>query len=114
MTSQTTQLFDRLGRREYEPLLRRANGVMRFDIVDDDGREDAWCVAIDHGHVAVSQQAATYDARLRAPRALFVQIATGDANATSAMLRGAIEVEGEWRLIVLAQRLFRRTEEERP
>jgi len=111
MTTQTTEFFDQLGQRGHEPLLQRANGVIRYDIVDDDGGEESWCVAIDHGHVAVSQEDATCDCRLRAPRPVFEQIASGDVNATAAFLRGEIEAEGEWRLLVLAQRLFRRPEE---
>jgi len=114
MSTQTTEFFDRLGLRGDEPLLRRANGVIQFEIVDDDEQEERWSVAVDRGAVVVSQRDVACDCRLRAPRALFEQITAGEANATAAVLRGAIDVEGDWRLLVLAQRLFRRTEEARP
>jgi hypothetical protein len=39
-------------------------------------------------------------------QALFEQIVTGRENATAALLRGLIDVEGNPQLLVLFQRLF--------
>jgi putative sterol carrier protein len=111
MTSPTTQFFEQLERRGHEPLLRKATGVIRFEIVDN-GRSERWIVAIDHGDIEVSHRNVAGDCKVRATRELFEQIASGEVNATVAMLRGAIQAEGDWRLLVLAQRLFRHPEEE--
>ena len=110
MTTPTTQFFDELARRGREPLLRKATGVIRFDIADN-GRKERWIVSIDHGDIDVSHRNVAGDCRLSAPRAVFEQIASGEVNATAAMLRGTVQAEGDWRLLVLAQRLFRRGEE---
>jgi putative sterol carrier protein len=110
MASPTTQFFDELARRGHEPLLRKATGVIRFDLVDN-GRRERWIVSIDHGDIDVSHRNVAGDCTVRATRELFEQIARGDVNATAAILRGAVQAEGDWRLLVLAQRLFRRAEE---
>jgi putative sterol carrier protein len=110
MTTRTGEFFAALGRRGHEPLLEKARGVIRFEIVDD-GRSERWIVAIDHGDIDVSRRNVVGDCTLRLPRALFEQIAGGEANLTAAMLRGAYQVEGDWHLLVLTQRLFRREEE---
>jgi putative sterol carrier protein len=83
---------------------------VRFDIVDN-GHSERWIVAIDSGDIDVSRRSVAGDCTLRVPRKLFGQIAQGKANATAAVLRGDIETEGDWRLLVLVQRLFRRKED---
>ena len=110
MTSRTAEFFAELGRRGHEPLLEKAKGVIRFEIADN-GRTERWIVAIDHGDIDVSRRNVVGDCTLRLPRALFEQIAEGEANPMAAMLRGAYQAEGDWRLLLLAQRLFRRAEE---
>ena len=110
MTSQTSEFFAELGRRGHEPLLEKATGVIRFEIVDD-GRNERWVVAIDNGDIDVSRRNVVGDCTLRLPRALFEQIAGGEVNPMAAMLRGALRAEGDWHLLVLTQRLFRRAKE---
>jgi putative sterol carrier protein len=110
MSSQTREFFAELGRRGHDPLLEKATGVIRFDILDED-RPERWIVAIDRGDIEVSHRNVAGDCSLRAPRALFEQIVSGDVNGRAAILRGAVQAEGDWRLLVLLHRLFRRTEE---
>jgi putative sterol carrier protein len=105
-TTAPSEFFGELARRGHEPLLRKATGVIRFDIVDGD-RTEPWTVSIDHGDLEVSQRNIGCDCTLRMSRALFERVARGEANQTTAVLRGEIELEGHWRLLVLSQRLFR-------
>ena len=101
----TATFFDALAERGHEPLLRGASGSVRFDIVD--GRKiDRRLVVIDKGTITVSRRNAAADGLLRADRALFDKIATGKVNAIAATLRGELVIDGDWRLLVLVQRLF--------
>jgi putative sterol carrier protein len=54
----------------------------------------------------VSHANAKADCVVRMDQALFEQIVTGRENATAALLRGLVTVEGKPQLLVLFQRLF--------
>jgi len=56
--------------------------------------------------VRVSRRNAAADTTLRATGELFDGLASGEVNTMAAVLRGAIEVEGDPELLVLFQRLF--------
>ena len=105
MTDPTTEFFGELGRRGYEPLLKKATGSARFDLVDGE-RTERWFVTVDKGDIALSRKNAAADCVLRADKALFDRVATGELNAVAAVLRGELAVQGDWRLLVLVQRLF--------
>jgi putative sterol carrier protein len=101
----TARFFAELAGREHEPLLRKASGSTRFDIVD--GRKTRrWLVTVDRGNIAVSSGGGEADCVMRADEAVFARIASGRLNAVAAVLRGDLQVEGDWRLLVLMQRLF--------
>ena len=89
----------------HHPLLAKAKGTLRVDL-DDAEPTDPWFVAIDAGQVSVSRTDAPADCVIRADRAVFEQLVTGEANATAALLRGTLRVEGALDLMLLFQRLF--------
>ena len=103
--SATAEFFDGLAQRGHEPLLERATGTVRFDLVEN-GRDERWLVAVDKGDIVVSHRDGTADCTLRASRRLFEGVATGEVNAMAAVMRGAIQVDGDWHLLVLFQRVF--------
>jgi putative sterol carrier protein len=105
MTDSTTAFFHSLGERGHEPALERATGTIRFDLSGGE-RTNRWLVAIRKGDVDVSRGTADADCVVRVDGALFARIATGEANAMAAVLRGAMHVEGEPALLVAFQRLF--------
>ncbi len=105
MSDATTELFDRLGRTAEDPALRKASGTVRFEL-EHDKHVERWLVRIDKGDIKVSRKNAAADCVVRADRALFMRIATGEANAFTAMLRGELAVEGDYHLLLLAQRLL--------
>ena len=105
MTDATTQFFEELGRRGHEPLLEKATGKFGFEL-QDNGRTDSWLVDVDKGDVTVSHKRGAADCMLRAEKAVFDGVAGGEVNATAAVLRGALALEGDWELMVLFQRLF--------
>jgi putative sterol carrier protein len=105
MTSPTESFFDELSRRGRIPMLATADGSIRFELID--GRTtDRWLLDVHRGHVRVSRADAEADCVVRTDRTLFDRVVLGEVNAMAAMLRGELMVEGDPRLLVLAQRLF--------
>ena len=105
MTSATTEFFEKLKERGHEPMLDKTSGTIRFDLKNGK-RSERWLVSIDDGDIAVSHANKAADCVVRADRATFDSIASGRTNPMAAVLRGAISVEGNTLLLVLAQRLF--------
>ena len=105
MPETTAEFFEELGRRGHDPLVAKATGTIRCDLVDDK-RTERWLVSVRNGHITVSRKAAQADCRLRVQKALFDRLVRGEANAMTALLRGEMSVDGDVRLLVLLQRLF--------
>jgi putative sterol carrier protein len=97
--------FEALGRRGREPLLAKASGTIRFDLVGD-GKLTHWLVRLDGGDVAVSRRRSSADCVVRADKALFDACARGEANAMAAMLRGELTFEGDPELLARFQRIL--------
>ena len=97
--------FAELSRRGREPLLEKAKGSARFDIVEG-RRTERWLVTIDKGDLRVSQRNATADCILRLDRSSFERAVAGKLNVMAAVLRGEVAVGGDPRLLVLLRRLF--------
>lgn len=101
----TAAFFAELAARGHEPLLRKASGRTQFE-VKDGRRTQRWLVAVDRGDLTVTPGAGTAQCVVRADKQLFDRLASGKLNAVAAVLRGELEVDGDWRLLVLVQRLF--------
>jgi len=106
-SSPTAEFFDELGRRGHEPLLAKASGTARFDVVDGK-RVERWLLTIDKGDLRVSRRNVAADAVVRADRASFDRAVAGKLNFMAAGLRGEVVVQGDPALLVLLQRLFPR------
>jgi putative sterol carrier protein len=105
MSDPTGEFFAELGSRGHEPMLRKATGTLRFDLVDGTSKTQ-WSVALKKGDVSVSQTNAEADCVVTSDRSLFDAIVRGEKNAMAAVLRGEIGVEGDTELLVLFQRVF--------
>jgi len=103
-TDPTTGFFDALAARGHEPALAKITGTIRFDLRDGDSRPARWLVTIAKGDIAVSHRNARADCVVRADRAVFDGIASGESNAMAAFLRGAIELDGDRGLLLGFQR----------
>ena len=101
----TARFFNELSQRGHEPLLRKLSGSVRFDIVDGKRVERRY-VRVDKGQISVSGRGSGGQSVIRADRTVFGQIASGELNPVAALLRGELAMEGDWRLLVLVQRLF--------
>jgi putative sterol carrier protein len=104
VTDATAEFFADLASRGHEPALRKATGTIRFDLTGE--RTTRWLVSIAKGDVAVSRKSGRADCVVRVDRELFQNIASGEANAMAAVLRGAIEAEGDLGLLLSFQRVF--------
>jgi putative sterol carrier protein len=105
MTDPTAEFFDELGRRGYEPLLGKMTAKLRVDLANG-AKTDRWLVAVDKGDVTVAHGNGAADLTIGVDKALFDRLATGEMNATAAVLRGEVSIEGRWDLLVQFQRLF--------
>ena len=105
MTDAAHELFERLGAGKDLPVLKRANGTMLFELKDGK-RSERWRLIVDKGEIAVARGSGAADCVLRTDRKLFARMAAGEVNAFAAVLRGAVTIEGDPRLLVLFQRLL--------
>lgn len=99
------RFFERLAELGHEPLLRKATGSTRFEIVDG-RRTRRWLVSVAKGDLTVAPGGGDADCVVRADRKVFDRVVTGRMNAVAAVLRGDLAVDGDWRLLVSMQRLF--------
>ncbi|HEY1331785.1 MAG TPA: SCP2 sterol-binding domain-containing protein, partial [Actinomycetota bacterium] len=96
---------EELAEHGHQPRLENASGSLRFDIAN--GRTTVhWFVRIHKGDVAVSRSGDEADCTIRASRAVFDRLASGQASAVAAVLRGTLSIEGDWRLLVLFRRIL--------
>lgn len=105
MADVAEEFFDQLGRRGHERLTARTTGAIRFDLEHEQG-VDRWLVTIANGAVEVSREDREADTVIRTDLAFFERMVRGEAKPLSAWLRNDITTEGEFRFIVLLERLF--------
>lgn len=105
MSDPVAAFFDRLAGRGAERLLPKTSGTVRFDLVGDDGVEH-WHLSIAGGRVAVRREERDADAVIRTDRAFFARLILGEAKPLTAWLRSDITAEGQFRFVVLLERLF--------
>ncbi|WP_422733287.1 SCP2 sterol-binding domain-containing protein [Micromonospora sp. WMMD558] len=105
MSEATETFFAGLVRHGHERLTRKTCGSIRFDLIHPDGT-DHWLVTIDRGTVRVTREARTADTVIHADESLFERMARGEVKPLSAWLRNDITTEGQFRYVVLLERLF--------
>jgi putative sterol carrier protein len=106
-TSDPTGAFlEDLASRGHDPLLHQAAGTLRIDLLEESGGEERWYVTMSKGDIRVGRRPVKADAVMRAERALVDGMVTGKVNATAALLRGVLEVEGDLGLVTMFSRLL--------
>ena len=105
MSDATAGFFERLEQRGHEPLLDKVTGTVRFELTNGKTTE-RWLVALDRGDISVSHKSGKADCIARMPEELFAEIVSGRENATAAVLRGALTVQGNPELLFLLGRLL--------
>jgi putative sterol carrier protein len=110
---QVAAFFDDLGGPEYEPMLRNVSGTVRVDLASGKSTE-RWLVAIRKGNLAVSRRNVAADTVIRMNKRLFEALVEGETNLFAAMLRGEIEIDGDYGLMIVLRRLLRKRMTVRP
>jgi SCP-2 sterol transfer family len=105
MTDATRKFFEDLGRRSHEPLISKYSGRVRF-VLRDGRRTENWVLTIDRGDLTVSRGGGAAACTIRADKALFDRLATGEQNVMTAALRGAIVCIGDPELLLAIGRMF--------
>jgi putative sterol carrier protein len=105
MADSTTEFMNDLNRRGRDPLLRKVNETLRFDLSSGE-KIDRWLVRIKNGDVTVSHKGGAAETVIRADREVFDRLVRGEANPVASVLRGDVGWEGAWRNLVAVQRLF--------
>ena len=101
----TEDFFERLSRRGHEPRFGTASGTLRVERTNG-GSSDSWLVRVDKGDVAVSHKRGKADCTIRASGEVLDAVVRGELNAMAAVLRGAVDVEGDSKILIRFQRLF--------
>ena len=105
MVDTTSKFFEDLEQHGHQPLLEQATGSLRFELTEGAATE-YWRLDVRRGDVVVSHKADPADCVVRAPKPLFDTLASGDENAMTALLRGALSVEGDPDLLLAFQRIL--------
>jgi putative sterol carrier protein len=107
MPSATAQFFEDLGSRGHVPVLEKVRGTLRFEITDAEPVE-RWLVIVDHGDITVDPTAGSDKPTciVRGSRAVLEGVARGELNATAAVLRGELVIEGDLQILMIVQRVF--------
>jgi hypothetical protein len=90
--------FEDVEARGPSPSLRNITGTIRVDVLD--GNETThWYLTFTKGNLKVSHKSGRADAHIRADKKLFDGMVRGTVNTMAALLRGAIELDGNMMLL---------------
>ncbi|MCM0678699.1 SCP2 sterol-binding domain-containing protein [Micromonospora phytophila] len=105
MTTSAADYLRRLGSDRRPDLPDTTAGTLRLD-VREDGHTEHWYLTIADQRVQVTRSADEADLVVRADRAVFDQLATGQLHPAEAMERNEATVQGDIRLFMLLRRIF--------
>jgi hypothetical protein len=106
MSSPARTFFDDLASRRHVPWLGRESGRLRVELVDEDCVQ-LWTVAFDNGDVSVDRdESEAADGVLRVDRAWFDRAVIGEEKLLPAVLRGEVNLDGAYGLLVMFGRLL--------
>jgi hypothetical protein len=87
-------------------MLRQVSGTVRFDLRCPD-RVEHWLVTIGRGRIAVSRTGEQdADTVISTDEELFLRMARGEVKPLPAWLRNDITADGEFRFVIMLERLF--------
>ena len=100
----TGEFFSDLAERDPDPPLTGGERTLRVDLESAEAGPEHWMVTAGGGAVVTSRRDARADTVIKAPRHVFDDIVTGRQNATTAVLRGLIEIHGDPGLLMWLER----------
>jgi putative sterol carrier protein len=105
MGATTEQYLQQLDTGRRPDLPETTSGTVRLD-VRSDGCTDHWYLTIADQHVRVTRSADDADLVVRADRSVFDRMVRGDLHPGAGLLRNALTVHGDMRLLMLLRRIF--------
>lgn len=102
MSDMTQAFFERLAKRDYEPLLHSVSGTFRWDI--EDAR--SWYVNVNNGYLTVSRDTSAADCVAACSKEDFERMMIGKQNPTTLFMQGRMTFAGNPGLALMIQRLF--------
>lgn len=105
MADAITGFFEDLDRREFEPMLEKTSGTVRFDL-HEGARTTHWFLTIDRGRLRVGQEDREADTVFTTGPGLFEDLVTGREDGIAALLRGDLVVTGDLGLAVPVERIL--------
>lgn len=100
----TGEFFRDLAERDPDPPLTGGERTLRVDLESAEAGPEHWMVTAGGGAIVTSRRDARADTVIKAPRHVFDDIVTGRQNATTAVLRGLIEIHGDPGLLMWFER----------
>jgi putative sterol carrier protein len=104
MRNPTREFFDQIADQRFDARLGQAKGTLRFDV--DGKHPEHFYVVLDRGAITVSQEAGEADVTVSTDQETCDGIVEGRVNATTAALRGLVQMHGDVDLLFYFQRLF--------
>ncbi|MER7457858.1 SCP2 sterol-binding domain-containing protein [Micromonospora sp. NPDC126480] len=105
MMTPAAKLIERLESGRHPDLPETTAGTVRLD-ARSDGRTEHWYLTIADQRIRVRRCSDEADLVLRADRAVFDRIATGELHPAAALGRNDLTVQGDIRLFMILRRLF--------
>lgn len=102
MSSTTHAFFERLAKRDYEPLLHSVSGTIRCDVEG----AGSWFVVVKNGALGVNKNAVEADCVIGCRREDFERMVVGTQNPTTLFMQGKLKITGNVVLAQMFQRLF--------
>ncbi|MFF4878568.1 SCP2 sterol-binding domain-containing protein [Micromonospora sp. NPDC000668] len=105
MSTTAAQYLQHLDTGRRPDLPETTAGTLRLDVRGDGGTSH-WYLTIADQHVAVTRSADEAELVVRADRAVFDQLASGERHLAAALLRNELTVRGNMRLLMVLRRIF--------
>ena len=102
MSDTTHAFFERLAKRDYEPLLHSVSGTIHCDIED----VGSWFVVVNNGSLTVSRDTVGADCMFTCSQEDFERMVVGKQNPTTLFMQGKMTITGNISLAQMFQRLF--------
>lgn len=105
MGSTATRYLEHLDTGRLFDLPETTTGTLRLDLLDD-GYTEHWYLTVAGRRIRVSRSADDADLVVRASRAVFDELASGDLPPGTALLRNELTLRGDMRLLLVLRRVL--------
>ncbi|WP_422739326.1 SCP2 sterol-binding domain-containing protein [Micromonospora sp. WMMD729] len=105
MGTTATSYLEQLDTGRRFDLPETTTGTLRLDLRDD-GYTEHWYLTVADQHIKVTRSADDADLVVRASRAIFDELVSGDLPPGTALLRNELTLRGDMRLLLVLRRVL--------